>query len=81
MPRIVVIDTETTGLDPHQGNHRVIELAAIEIIDGEITGNSFLCYINPEGKKSNPKAFNVHQISDDFLLDKPTFADISDEFI
>ncbi|TRX57302.1 exonuclease domain-containing protein [Thalassomonas sp. M1454] len=81
MSKIVVIDTETTGLDPYKGGHRVIELAAIEIVDGELTGNSFRYYLNPEGKKNNPDAFRVHQISNEFLLDKPLFVDISEEFL
>lgn len=81
MSRIVVIDTETTGLDPYVGNNRIIELAAIEILDGEISGNSFHSFINPEGKESNRKAFEVHQIRDEFLIDKDTFKDVADEFL
>lgn len=81
MDRVIIIDTETTGLSPQEGNHRIINLAAVEIIDGDITGNIFHYYLNPEGKKSNAKAFAVHQIDDSFLLDKPKFCEIADEFL
>ncbi len=80
MTRIVVIDTETTGVTPSQGD-RVIEIAAFEIVDGKVTDNIFHQYINPEGKKSSKRAFSVHRIDDNFLLDKPTFSDIAGEFL
>ncbi|MDW1964071.1 exonuclease domain-containing protein [Vibrio sp. Vb0587] len=80
MFRIVVIDTETTGLSTIKGD-RIIEIAATEIIDGEITSNKFHYYLNPEGRKSHKKAFNLHKIKDEFLLDKPVFSEITDAFL
>ena len=66
MSRVVIIDTETTGLSPTKGGHRVINIAAVEIIDGALTGKTFNSYINPEGKESSPKAFKVHRLTDQF---------------
>jgi len=80
MGRILVIDTETTGLSPSKGGHRIINIAAVEIIDGKLTGNTFHSYINPNGKKSCPNAFRVHKITDAFLSTQPTFADIAEGF-
>lgn len=79
MDRQVVLDTETTGLSPAQG-HRVIEIGCIEIVKRQLTGRHFHVYINPQ-RAVDPGAFKVHGISDDFLLDKPVFADVADEFL
>lgn len=76
--RFIFLDTETTGQDAKSGD-RIIEIGCIEVIDGKLTGKTFHKYLNPEGKKSDPKALMVHGITDDFLLDKPTFRSISDE--
>lgn len=81
MTRFVVIDTETTGLDPFKGNHRVIELSAVEVIDGKITANKFSTYLNPQGKKSTTGALKVHQIPDEHLIDKSLFLDIAKDFL
>lgn len=70
--RIVIFDLETTGLHYKKGD-RIIEFAGVEIIDGKKTGKSFSIRINPEGKKSDEKAFKIHGISDESLLDKKTF--------
>ena len=77
MDRVIVIDTETTGLSPSRGGHRVINIAAVEIIDGKITGNTFHSFINPEGKKSQPGAFKVHKLTEEFLAKQPTFSEIA----
>ena len=77
--REIVFDTETTGLDPIGGD-RVIEIAAIEIINDKLTDNSFHVYINPE-RDIPDSAFRVHGISRDFLLDKPIFCQVIDKFI
>ena len=77
--REIVFDTETTGLDPIGGD-RVIEIAAIEIINDKLTDNSFHVYINPE-RDIPDSAFRVHGISRDFLLDKPIFCQVIDQFI
>ena len=81
MTKYVFLDTETTGLDPHKGNHRIIDLACIEFEDSAPTGNVFNLKINPEGKKSLKRAFQVHGILDEELVDKPTFKDIHKRFI
>jgi DNA polymerase-3 subunit epsilon len=73
MPREIVLDTETTGLEPQQG-HRIIEIACVELENYVPTGAHFHCYINPE-RDIDPDAQRVHGISREFLADKPTFAD------
>ncbi len=69
--RQVVLDTETTGLDPSHG-HRLIEIGCIEIVGRRVTSNQFHTYLNPQ-RKVDEGAFAVHGISDNFLSDKPTF--------
>ena len=78
MERLIVLDTETTGLDVDSG-HKIIEIGCIEIIDRNITDNSFHKYINPQ-RLIDEKAYEVHGISNEDLKDKPTFDDIIDEF-
>jgi DNA polymerase-3 subunit epsilon len=77
--RQVVIDTETTGLDPTLG-HRIIEIAAIEIVDRRLTGNHFHRYVNPE-RDSEDAALQVHGLTREFLSDKPKFKDVVQEFL
>ena len=77
--RQIVLDTETTGLDPLQG-HRVIEIGCLELVNRRLTGRQFHVYLNPE-REVEHGAFKVHGISDEFLADKPLFHQISDEFI
>ena len=77
--REIVLDTETTGLRPSDG-HRVIEIAAIEIIDFLPTGKTYQQYINPE-RDVPETSFKVHGLSYDFLKDKPLFDKIANEFI
>lgn len=77
--RQIILDTETTGLDPALG-HRVIEIAGVEIVNRRLTGNHFHRYVNP-GRESEEGALQVHGITAEFLRDKPRFADIIDEFI
>jgi len=76
--RQIVLDTETTGLDPKTG-HRIIEIGGIELIDRKITGAHFHRYINPE-REVEEEALKVHNISNEFLKDKPLFAEIKEEF-
>lgn len=78
--RQVVLDTETTGLEPSHG-HRIIEIGCVELLDRKLTGNTFHKYINPEDKKVDQGALEVHGISNEFLSDKPLFGDIYDEFL
>ena len=77
--RQIILDTETTGLDPNLG-HRVIELAAVEIVDRRLTGNHFHRYVNPE-RASDEGALQVHGLSEEFLRDKPKFRDIVNELL
>ena len=76
--RQIILDTETTGLDPNQG-HRIIEIAAIEMINRRLTGNHFHRYLNPE-RDIDAGAMQVHGITPEFLQDKPRFGDIAQEF-
>jgi DNA polymerase-3 subunit epsilon len=77
--RQVVLDTETTGLDPRQG-HRIIEIGALELVDRQPTGRQFNCYINPE-REIDQGAMEVHGISEEFLRDKPVFSEIAEDFM
>lgn len=77
--RQIILDTETTGLDPHQG-HRVIEIGCVEMVNRRLTSRTFHVYINPE-REIDPEAVAVHGITLEFLADKPNFAGIADEFI
>ncbi|QDD14146.1 DNA polymerase III subunit epsilon [Candidatus Methylopumilus rimovensis] len=77
--RHIFLDTETTGLYANQG-HRIIEIAAIEIINRRPTNNSFHFYVNPD-REIDPAAQEVHGITLDFLQDKPRFTEIASDFI
>jgi DNA polymerase-3 subunit epsilon len=79
MTRQIVLDTETTGLEPELG-HRIIELGAVELKNRRATGNHFHYYLNPE-RESDEAALRVHGISNEFLLDKPKFGDIALQFL
>jgi DNA polymerase-3 subunit epsilon len=77
--REIVLDTETTGLDPAEG-HRIVEIGAVELFNHLPTGRSFHRYLNPE--RAMPiEAFEVHGLGDDFLRDKPRFAEVAAEFV
>lgn len=81
--RLVVLDTETTGMNfngaPHIG-HNIIEIGAVEVINRRLTGRTFHVYIKPP-RLVDEEAIKVHGITNEFLQDKPSFADIADEFI
>ncbi len=77
--RQIILDTETTGLDPNQG-HRIIEVAAVEMVNRRLTGTSLHRYVQP-GREIDAGAMQVHGISNEFLLDKPRFADVAAEFV
>lgn len=79
MTRKVVLDTETTGLEV-EGGHRVIEIGCIELIDRRPSGRKFHRYLNPE-RIIDAGAVAVHGITDEFLRDKPRFAEIAEEFM
>ena len=77
--RRIVLDTETTGLEPEAG-HRIIELAGLELSDRRATGRHFHRYVNPE-RAVDLAATQVHGLTAEDLADKPRFADIADEFL
>jgi DNA polymerase-3 subunit epsilon len=77
--REIILDTETTGLNPLEG-HRIIEIGCLEMIDKVLTGREFHCYINPQ-RDVPQEAYRIHGISSEFLMDKPLFSNIADEFL
>jgi DNA polymerase-3 subunit epsilon len=77
--RQIVLDTETTGLDPAAG-HRIIEIGCVELMERKLTGNRFHVYLNPE-REIDSGAVEVHGLSLEFLTDKPKFADIADDLM
>ena len=78
MERLIVLDTETTGIKPSEG-HRVIEVGAVQILDREITSTEFHQYVQPNRKVG--ESVNIHGITDKFLINKPQFNQISDDLI
>jgi DNA polymerase-3 subunit epsilon len=77
--RLIVLDTETTGLNPQEG-HRIIEIGCVEVVNRRLTGKNFHVYINPE-RIIDSGAIEVHGITNEFLADKPTFDCIVEDFI
>ncbi|MDF1583013.1 MAG: DNA polymerase III subunit epsilon [Methyloprofundus sp.] len=77
--RQVVLDTETTGLNPKEG-HRIIEIGCVELINRRLTDRKFHMYINPE-RKIDQGAIEVHGITNESLQDKPLFKDVADDFL
>ncbi len=77
--RQIVLDTETTGLDPVQG-HRIIEIGCVELIGRKLTGNNFHQYLQPD-RNIDEAAIEVHGITNEFLQDKPRFVDIANDFL
>lgn len=77
--RYVYLDTETTGLYPHQG-HRITEIACVEVINGQRTGAEFHTYLNPQ-RELDPKAAEITGLSWEKLHNEPLFASVADEFL
>ena len=77
--RRIILDTETTGLEPEKG-HRIIEIGALEMIDRQLTGHNFHRYLNPQ-RDIDDGALEVHGLTLEFLQDKPKFAEIAEEFL
>ncbi len=77
--RQVVLDTETTGLDPAQG-HRIIEIGCVEIVNRRVTDRTFHRYLNPE-REVEAGALQVHGITNEFLADKPRFGEVAPELL
>ena len=83
LTRQVVLDTETTGMNKDgliYVGHRIIEIGCVEVINRRLTGRHFHVYIQPD-MLIDPEAMAVHGITDEFLYDKPHFADVADDFI
>lgn len=77
--RQIILDTETTGFEPHNGD-RIIEIGAVEMVKRRLTDHNYHQYINPE-REVPQEAIEVHGITDAFLADKPLFAQIVDDFM
>jgi DNA polymerase-3 subunit epsilon len=77
--RQIVLDTETTGLEPEQG-HRIIEIGCVELIERRLSGNNFHVYLNPD-REIDAAAVEVHGITNEMLADKPRFADIAADLL
>lgn len=77
--RQIVLDTETTGIDPTQG-HRIIEIGCVELVGRKLTGNHYHVYINPQ-REVDEEAIRVHGLTNGFLDDKPLFSAVADEFL
>lgn len=77
--RQIVLDTETTGLEPEQG-HRIIEIGCVEIVNRRLTGNHYHQYLQPD-REIDPGAVEVHGITAEFLADKPRFNDVKHDFL
>ncbi len=77
--RKIVLDTETTGLEPSSG-HRIIEIGCVEMINRRITGNNYHVYLKPD-REIDEGAIEVHGITNEFLADKPHFPDVVEDFI
>lgn len=77
--RQIVLDTETTGLEPAEG-HRIIEIGCVEMVNRRLTGNNFHHYLQPD-REIDDGAIEVHGITNEFLADKPRFKDIAQEFL
>jgi DNA polymerase-3 subunit epsilon len=80
MTRIICFDLETTGFDYVRGD-RIIEIGAVEVVDGKITGGNFHSYANPEGKIITPDSYKVHKLSNAFLEDKPKFSAVAPKLL
>lgn len=77
--RQIVLDTETTGIDPAEG-HRIIEIGCVEMMERQLTGRHYHVYINPD-REVEQEAISVHGITNDFLADKPRFGEIAQELL
>ena len=82
--RIIVLDTETTGMNreggPHYEGHRIVEIGAVEIVNRKLTGRHFHVYLKPD-REIQEEAIAIHGITDEFLIDKPLYRDVHSEFL
>jgi DNA polymerase III subunit epsilon len=79
MMRQIFLDTETTGLSP-EGGDRLVEIGCLEMVNRRLTGNNLHFYVNPE-RPGNEEATRIHGLTDEFLADKPRFAEIADDLV
>ena len=79
LPRLIVLDTETTGLAPTD-DHRIIEIGCVEIVNRRLTGRTWHRYLNPD-RRIDDGAIAVHGIRNEDLADQPRFPDVADEFL
>ena len=77
--RQIIMDTETTGIDPKQG-HRLVEIGCVEMIDRKLTGNNYHVYINPQ-RIVEQEVIDVHGLTNEFLADKPLFKEVAQDFV
>lgn len=77
--RLVILDTETTGINPREG-HRIVEVGCVEMINRQLTGRTYHAYINPQFQMEQ-EVIDVHGLTNEFLRDKPLFADVAQDFI
>jgi DNA polymerase-3 subunit epsilon len=77
--REIILDTETTGIDPYDG-HRIVEIGCVELVNRIPTGRTWHCHLNPE-RDMPQKAYEIHGLSTDFLRDKPRFCERADELM
>lgn len=83
--RLIILDTETTGINPREG-HRIVEIGCVEMINRQLTGRTYHAYIKPLDQRGNvfemeQEVINIHGITNDFLNDKPIFSEVVHEFI
>lgn len=83
--RLIILDTETTGINPKEG-HRIVEIGCVEMINRQLTGRSYHVYIKPLDPQGHvlqmeQEVINIHGLTNDFLDDKPTFPEVVDDFI
>jgi DNA polymerase-3 subunit epsilon len=77
--RLIILDTETTGINPREG-HRIVEIGCVEMVNRQLTGRSYHVYINPM-KEMEQEVINIHGLTNAFLSDKPLFSQVAQEFI
>ena len=77
--RLIILDTETTGINPKEG-HRIVEIGCVEMINRQLTGRTYHVYINPL-MHMDQEVIDIHGLSNEFLMDKPVFSQVVDEFI
>jgi len=82
--RLIILDTETTGINPREG-HRIVEIGCVEMINRQLTGRNFHMYVKPMAHGMQmvmeQEVINIHGLTDDFLRDKPTFEQIAQDFV